>query len=439
VTTEANEVKPETETKEQTPETPVTEPITNGSNTPDSPKVETSPPVIEAVPVTVPESENIEKLVESEPEKLAINGLSLEEPKSVAPEVAQLEECKPEESPVDTTETTSAIEIPVQKEVCVDQMPLIESMPPPLPANPPPSSVVSFAATTMAPDLTDASLANTAETAISTPTVLDTKSDLLKEYPTEAPPTIVTNNEVDSSPILTNQIEDKVKSSIEKVKEINEKVDEKLASSEVIIEKLDSAKNDMHVENLNEMIVENIENLNLSEASQPIGDLPLPPLVDDNIVLVTENNETVGQLADKVPDANIINSNFSNGDIANGIDKLILNGNDVIEQENFKNKAVDSHGNIVEIIECNGNANAINMDTKEDSIDSRQSTEEVVAKAASPEESLPPSPSEAEAGAASDSFPAPPSELCRSPQDASPLASPEPEPDAPEPQVNTAV
>ncbi|XP_075974884.1 uncharacterized protein LOC142975739 isoform X2 [Anticarsia gemmatalis] len=62
-------------------------------------------------------------------------------------------------------------------------MPLIDSTPPPLPANPPPSSVASFAATTMAPELTDASLANTADNAIPPLPPSDTKDKLDETLP----------------------------------------------------------------------------------------------------------------------------------------------------------------------------------------------------------------------------------------------------------------
>lgn len=162
----AEEVKPSAEPiEEKTPETPVTEPITNGSSTPESPKVET--PVVEESVVASPEIDRPEPKGETEPEKLPINGLSLEEPIQETSKVeSKIEETI--ENKTETTEVVSVPEIPVIKEVCVTQLPLIEPSPPPLPANPPPSCVASFAATTMAPELTAASLSNT-ETAITTP------------------------------------------------------------------------------------------------------------------------------------------------------------------------------------------------------------------------------------------------------------------------------
>ncbi|XP_049867813.1 cell surface glycoprotein 1-like isoform X2 [Pectinophora gossypiella] len=175
----AEEAKPEAAKEEKTPETPVTEPLTNGSSTPESAKAESPAieepaapvePVVAPTPEAPVDADKPEPKAVVQPDQLPVNGLSLEEPKTEVPE-AKLEESKPEEPIAEKTETAPVPEIPVIKEVCVEQMPL-EPSPPPLPANPPPSSVVSFAATTMAPELTDASLANTAELAISAPTTV---------------------------------------------------------------------------------------------------------------------------------------------------------------------------------------------------------------------------------------------------------------------------
>ncbi|CAG9113905.1 unnamed protein product [Plutella xylostella] len=154
------EIKSEPEAKDdKTPETPVTEPITNGSSTPESPKVESV--AREAAAAASPAVDRPEATPVAEPEQLPLNGLSLQEPKKEVAEVPETVESKPEE-PVAEPEPVPAPEIPVKSEVCVETVPLVESTPPPLPANPPPSSVASFAATTMAPELTDAALANTA-------------------------------------------------------------------------------------------------------------------------------------------------------------------------------------------------------------------------------------------------------------------------------------
>ncbi|CAH0714286.1 unnamed protein product, partial [Brenthis ino] len=149
------EEKVEAEAKdEKTPETPVTEPITNGSTTPETPKEETlipDEPVAENKEIERTEQPKVEAVSEILP-----NGHPTEAPKSEtpeSPEPVQSETSKPEEAIVEKSEPAPTTEIPVEKEVCVEKMPLIEPTPPPLPANPPPSSVATFAATTMAPEL----------------------------------------------------------------------------------------------------------------------------------------------------------------------------------------------------------------------------------------------------------------------------------------------
>lgn len=180
--------------------------MTNGSSTPETPKEEalvTDEPIIDNKLVESTESPK----VDVEPEQLPVNGLSLEEPKVDSTEPAECETSKPEEKPVEKPEIVPATEITVKKEVCVEQMPLIEPTPPPLPANPPPSSVVSFAATTMAPELTDASLANTAEITANTAPIETPKA----EPETVVEPAITSDGqdtepkaeEVDSEPVET--------------------------------------------------------------------------------------------------------------------------------------------------------------------------------------------------------------------------------------------
>lgn len=197
----AEEVKaPAEEKDEKIPETPVTEPLTNGTSTPESTKAET-PASEEAAPALAPSplaDAKPEPAAEPlpEPEQLPVNGLSVEEPKPETPEVEKPEETKPEPPAAETAEIVPAPEIP--KEVCVEQLPLLEPTPPPLPANPPPSSVASFAATTMAPELTDASLANTADAAIAPLSALLKTKDILvqPELPTETAVTNIPENKI---------------------------------------------------------------------------------------------------------------------------------------------------------------------------------------------------------------------------------------------------
>ncbi|XP_075974887.1 uncharacterized protein LOC142975739 isoform X4 [Anticarsia gemmatalis] len=112
VTDTAEEAKTPNEVKEdKTPETPVTEPITNGSSTPESPKAET--PVVEEAAAPSPEVERPEPIAETEPEKLPVNGLSLDEPAKETTENEKNEDSK-EESVAETPEIVP--EISVKKE-----------------------------------------------------------------------------------------------------------------------------------------------------------------------------------------------------------------------------------------------------------------------------------------------------------------------------------
>lgn len=159
--------------EEKTPETPVTEPMTNGSSAPESPKEEIrqngdaasveESPVAVAEPAIVPEAvKPVEAALEvPSVESLPMNGLKIEdaieeakatveskidavisapepvlpEPVEVNPEIAETEVCVVKEK----TEAAQSAEI----------------APPPLPVNPPPSSLTIFAESTMAPHLVE--------------------------------------------------------------------------------------------------------------------------------------------------------------------------------------------------------------------------------------------------------------------------------------------
>ncbi|KAG6453087.1 hypothetical protein O3G_MSEX007958 [Manduca sexta] len=264
VSEETEDVKATVEAKdEKAPDTPVTEPITNGSSTPESPKIET--PAAEEITAIVPDEDKTEVTPESVPE-LPINGLSLEETKNEIPEIEnKIEEIvasKPEETPVETTEVVPVPEIPVNKEVCVEQVPLIEPTPPPLPANPPPSSVASFAATTMAPELTDASLSNTAETTVpAQPSAMDSKISFNDNH--SDPQTNLTNvtdvltlpskeseeenvndnlNKIEPNVVLetpTDTLESNVEIKIEEEPKINPVLNEVITMNKTVIPKIE--------------------------------------------------------------------------------------------------------------------------------------------------------------------------------------------------------
>lgn len=464
----AEEAKPEVENKDETsPETPVTEPITNGSGTPESSKVET--PVIDEPVVAVPETNRPETTTETEPEKLPVNGLSLEEPKNDAIEKPQSAESKSEEPTALTTELAPAPEIPVKIEVCVEQMPLVEPIPPPLPTNPPPSSVASFAATTMAPELTDASLSNTTETAIISPSsILDTKSDLPNEVtlsPKEEAPQIVTNTDTGSvTDLLPSQTEVSDGNLVEKKNPEREIHDNELSNNEKSSEIIQNVEVSDIQQNLEEMRTEaeaclsppapiesNIVAESSDDPSELIEDLPPPPPVDDDvsrseIVENLDNVIKVNQVSEETVDSNLTTVvSFSND--LNGVDKITFNGNNETKDDpDMENKNKDILGNVIEVIECNGNIDESNIVTKVDTVISDNTNTELEKAQTTPDDSLPPSLSEAneslpaaEAGEASESFPLPPSELCRSESEVSPSATPEPNGEAATdtPQVNT--
>lgn len=476
----------------------MTEPLTNGSSTPEEPKA-ASPVSEEPAPVPVPvsapaaaapiptpapavaepitpapaepESSMPEPKAEPEPEQLPVNGLSLEE----ISEAAQTNDSKSETAAV-ATETVPAPEIPVKKEVCVNQMP-VESIPPPLPANPPPSSVASFAATTMAPELTDASLANTAVLVISAqPSIPDTNAsniDVIALEPhSDLSPDVgrkIENNPstealVEQSSLtevvnVEEQIEVKIESDIttlQQTEEINRSevttVDSALLNSNIavedeknVIEKEDIEIKEMHDENQKE--AKDGSNLESpvsfecdkvveipalpKETMDSIDDLPPPPPLDSEFI---EMSSDVQPVLNQIETGNemkeiIVNSDhISNNIEVNGVSSEILNGNEDVDHQNLKNKSKDLIDNATENVESNGNVEEV---TTEATIE-KKASEVAEEKVITPEESLPPSLSEASEAAASelsDAFPPPPAELC---------APAEPAPPADDtPQVNT--
>ncbi|GBP60463.1 hypothetical protein EVAR_37499_1 [Eumeta japonica] len=155
--------------EEKTPETPVTEPLTNGSSTPESPKTETTQKEGSVALTPDNDAQKDAPNPESVSEPLPVNGVSPKESKDdVTITEVKSEEIKSEETSAVAPEVPAS-ENSVQKEVCVEQMPLIEPTPPPLPASPPPSSVASFAETTMASHIEQTPLADPLTPAILPP------------------------------------------------------------------------------------------------------------------------------------------------------------------------------------------------------------------------------------------------------------------------------
>lgn len=514
---------------EKTPETPVTEPLTNGSSTPEEPKA-ASPIPEEPAPVPVsaptpaaeapapasnlapaveepaapaptpaePEPSKPETKAAPEPEQLPVNGLSLEE----TTEAAQTDDSKPEPA-ADATETVAAPEIPVKKEVCVEQMP-VESTPPPLPANPPPSSVASFAATTMAPELTDASLPNTAELVISAQPAIpgtnasntdviapESQSDLHSDvgHNIESNPQAEASIEHSSLTEVVSvekQIEEKIESeittlqqaekidpsevtnvdntllnsniedSVEQQKEKTETIDVSGESDNIseieqkvknVIEKGDIEIKGIQDENQEEIKDENNLKSPVSvesdkvvdtpaapeETLDSIDDLPPPPPLDNELTEVSSdmppvlNQIETAETVNELKEITVNSDHMSNNVEVNGVNSEILNGNEDVENQNLKNKSKDLIDNATESVKSNGN---VEEASTEATIENKPS-EVVEEKVITPEESLPPSLSEASEAVGSelsDAFPPPPAELC-APAEPAALDTP---------QVNTA-
>lgn len=438
---------PAPEVKEQqTPETPVTEPLSNGTGA-SSPSPAASP-AEEAPALASPAIP--EPATQPEPEQLPVNGLSLEEPKPEVPE-EKTEETKPDPSPAaETVEIAPAPEIPV-KEVCVQQMPLLESTPPPLPANPPPSSVASFAASTMAPELSAASIPDTADTAPrieplpnTTTTIDQTQSQPLTsesdatELPSPLKETIegiqlvadaiepqlrteviavlakvnvpvpsevqavphAESVEVEDIPMVTED-----QNELSQVEEIKEQGDKIVDTIEVISERIPT---DAPVtESSPELKIEQIPEPEITTSE--IDDTPLPPPPAQDDFEMETNLEHVDQNSDddiKVipepitePEKIIEANHVSVLELTNGVDETSLKVNSLTAAENAKNIAKVIAVTVTEKdvkMECNGEAGDSNVSDKEltnsQVVGSEVTCENGVAGYAPPPPAAPPAP-----------------------------------------------
>ncbi|CAK1601163.1 unnamed protein product [Parnassius mnemosyne] len=429
----AEEVKSDTDTKEEkAPETPVTEPITNGSNTPESPKTESSP-TVEPIPETPEDNDRPEpKAALPEPEQLPVNGLSLEEPKVETPEVTKSEEINTEKTLSVTSESVPAPEIAVTKEVCVEQMPKIEPSPPPLPANPPPSSVASFAATTMAPELTDASLATSTDinTTTSPIAITDTNRDVVDKDTLES-----NHDQVDVEKTL-NDVPSTIKDAEVEIAALS--ASNELKPEKSIIPTITYNGSD----NETDMVSDFKNDESVSSASVIHSEVIVPDNVEIPEILTNESHSHQGMSSPTILEENSM-QNHDNTDAVTDKESISdkkemivndyhlqneeFNDDSVIDVENLKNTAKNSH-EIVKENECNGKMEDEKSET-EDVPPPVNMVEDVIleaGKATTPDDSMPPSLSEAmESQAfevsndASESFPLPPSELCRS-EEASP-------------------
>lgn len=331
-------------------------------------------------------------------------------------------------------------------------MPLIEPTPPPLPANPPPSSVVSFAATTMAPELTDASLAN----------AVDITSNTL---PIQASETITENDktqlissdiEIESQKIINNTEVKIEESPVQITDTINEKLSNNSSSDEQPKQE-ENISNDIQKDNnKSESVVKSESPFNGVDTANDVvieTEQSKQKLTD---TVLDDQNQTENLLVKQIDEYNEVQLNEANVEkneksvendkvvseskvIDSNVDTLIENVE--IEKENLLNKSKISidHSEIVE--NKKDDRVIINGDLPAED-DPAEADKSIV----TPDESLPPPPSDAmeplqddgEAasngvastdvasddvannGASDDSFPPPPSELCRSDSDVSP-------------------
>ncbi|XP_063374911.1 A-kinase anchor protein 200-like [Cydia amplana] len=396
--------------EEKTPSTPVTEPMTNGNSTPSSPAAELAadPPAAPAEPTPA--------AVETTPEQLPVNGLSLDEPEPGEPAAPVVEETKPE-APAPVPELTPAPEIPVKTEVCAARVPLVEPTPPPLPANPPPSSVASFAATTMAPESVEASLANTARNAISTPPAIpDAAADKVDEPSSETPQIDITNldvtqispplketaGEIAPAPVTTSEAEN---GEARSGSEIVDNTPEVVKHEPEVIKTEDTLTSEHDVDESIKTHVETVEICEIPKAEPDLeSKIVNPPSVEAAPVPIVNGNGSIDTQSPGAEDANGIDNaapvdpcsdtdhqhseapsdgpdssedlpppppeeDFSlrSDDIKPAPDADTLpedtnnhaEANDIADetaQKKLKNKKVDALGNIVDKIECNGNA-----------------------------------------------------------------------------------
>ncbi|XP_068632963.1 A-kinase anchor protein 200 [Battus philenor] len=418
----AEEAKSETETKdEKTPETPVTEPITNGSNTPESPKTDPSP-IDESNPETPQDIRPEPNVALPEPEQLPVNGLSLEEPKVEVVEMAKSEESNIEKPTSDAPESVPVAEIPVIKEVCVEQISMIEPSPPPLPANPPPSSVVSFAATTMAPELTDASLATDITSSTAPISIATTTTEAIDEDRVQSNLNHAEKPITDVLSITKETLEDTTPEVDQNKEQVETENDLIITGNEINESKTDFISP--------EEIAPDTPVVLIVPDNVKIPDIVLNEAQDENsssdeLYRSKENHDDTYAAGDKEI---IVNDKK---DTIHSNKKVVTAEIDIATDfENLKNATKDGQELPAEEMKCNG---TIEHDKSESvGILPNATEEDVVNKVASPDDSMPPSLSEAmesQAGEvsndASESFPLPPSELCRY-DEASPTNSPSP-------------
>ncbi|XP_050673857.1 A-kinase anchor protein 200 isoform X1 [Leptidea sinapis] len=438
---ESNEdVKSVPENKdEKTPETPVTEPLTNGSSTPETPKDEI--PISEEPKIEKQIGVSPEPIKEVETESLPVERLTPEETKQVVPvpEIPEIDSNKIEESKNDIVEKVPASETIIQNEVCVEQPPLLESTPPPLPAYPPPSSVASFAATTMAPEPSDASHATNGITHIAPDNKPSVDPELLAENIkvsstlSEINETTITDGKSDVSPVPiidTPETQTTDTNVSEKLLPTEEKPDSILSNvvhdEDISMEAKEQMNNDAVTVDNQANVVE--ENLTKSE------------VVNEMESLESSISEAINEKQDALNNINILQQDTTK-ELSNTFEQdsgicesksSDVDASVITESDTECTQTAEATKEIVNVIDniCVLNGTSLtNGDRTPPAVELIDTDKAVVIT----EDSLPPSLSEdveqPQAGfendEVSESFPLPPSELCPTEADISPPATPE--------------
>ncbi|XP_026315276.1 uncharacterized protein LOC113226761 [Hyposmocoma kahamanoa] len=355
----AEEALPKTEVKdEKTPETPVTEPLTNGSSTPEEPKAaslvpEEPAPVAASVPAPTAAA-----LIPTPAPAVA-------EPIAPTPAPAEPESAKPE--------------------------PKAESEPEQLPVN------------GLSLEISEAVQTNDSKpepAAVASETVPAPEIPVKKEQAEDIDRSEVTT--VDSA-LLNSNI------AVEDEENVIEKEDVEIQG--IQDENQKQIKDESDLESPVSFECDKIlETPALpKETMDSIDDLPPPPPLDNEFTDISADVPSV--TANEIKEVIVKPDHISNNVEVNGVSSEILNGNEDVDHQNLKNKNKNLIDNAKENFESNGNVEEV---TTEATIEKKASeiTEE---KVITPEESLPPSLSEASEAAGSelsDAFPPPPAELC---------------------------
>ncbi|XP_061704029.1 A-kinase anchor protein 200-like [Cydia pomonella] len=296
--------------EEKTPETPVTEPMTNGSSTPESPKAELAAPA--PAPATV----------ETTPEQLPVNGLALDQPEPEPPAPPAAHESEPE---APAPEPAPAPEIPVKTEETAGE-------------------IVAAPVTTSEAENGEAHIDS--EIVDKTPEVIKHEPEVIKYEDTltnehnvaESIKTHVETVEIAEIPKAEPELETKVVD----LPSVEDNAPAPTMNGNGSIETQSPGAEDANG-------VDNVAPVEPSaDTDQPDSGEELPPPPPEDELSRGSDDLAPAPHADPLLGDALTNNHAVDAE-ANDIA-------DETEQKTLKNKKVDALGNIVDKIECNGNA-----------------------------------------------------------------------------------